>query len=304
MQVGSVAPGHVEDFFYGDGGLSETCDRTTLAKYRSQMLDFFRFCKRREWLTREPAALVDGIRERSTRSGRQRQRLDRGQIRQLLNACETRRERALVYFVGSTGLRISEAVAMRIGSMRLEHEELRIIVPKTHTEYIVPIATDHERELRAWLVEYQEEVGPLHRDYHLFPARKQGAPKGHFGLIPGGPRGLAPHNPISNPTMLLDPIKERSGIYFEKGDGWHTIRRSFARLLYDTAREVHGHGHAIRIVQAALNHKNLETTEQYLGLTAERDEYASMMKGRDFLVMEVDPAKIVSMVDRRATVNG
>ncbi|MFF1776932.1 tyrosine-type recombinase/integrase [Streptomyces virginiae] len=297
-RVGSLRPADFEDFFYGPGGLAEKAGRGTLAGYRNRIKQFLSYCHRREWHRLGPEALLDGIDNRSGSQNRNRYRMTRAEIRRLIAAAEDPRDAALVWFVGCTGVRISEAIAMHVRDLSFAKGELYVTLPKTYEEVTYPLSSDLEGALRSWLTHYTEQVGTLKRSYRLFPPyhRVKFAPGG--GLTKAGQYN--PARPISDPGGdILHPMAERAGIELESGDGWHTLRRSFARILYDDAVHL-GHDAALRIVQAALNHKSVKTTERYLGLTAERKQFVQMIKGKPFLTVDLDPGKIADLNERRA----
>jgi integrase len=295
--TGSLRAHHIEDFWYGEGGLSDTCQSQTLGKYRNDMKQFLSFVHRREWNPHTADFLLDGIREKSTRTNRNRYRMTRAELRALVAAAEDPRDVALITFIACTGVRVSEALGMRIRDVSFSKSELYVYLPKVKQEVTYPLASDLEAALRSWLVAYAAQVGKPKPTFLLFPAfhgRKFINQREH------SPAGLYnPTNPISNPVTVLNPIAERAGIELEEGDGWHTIRRSFARILYDDCVAM-GHDAALRIVQAALNHASVQTTERYLGLNLERQQFHRIMKGQAFLTADVDPGKIVTLDERRA----
>ncbi|MDG9711178.1 tyrosine-type recombinase/integrase [Streptomyces sp. DH10] len=296
-KTGSVQPHHVEDFFYGPGGLADTCQRQTLGKYRNDMKQFFAWVHRRRWNALSADALLEGVPDKSTRTNRNRYRMTRDELRHLLAHAEHPRDAALICFVACTGVRISEAKGMRIGDVSFNKSELYLTIPKTHEEITYPLTSDLEAQLRLWLAFYTEQVGKLRRTYYLFPAFKRRTFAEGGGLTPAGL--LNPEGEITHPTKVLRPIADRAEIELEEGDGWHTLRRSFARILYDDLVHL-GHDAALRIVQAALNHKSVQTTERYLGLDLERQQLARALKGKPFLILGDEAGKIVSLTDRRA----
>lgn len=297
--VGSLRAEDIEDFFYGPGGLHTGAGVTTLANYRVMMLGFLRHCDRREWLARPVSQLTAGLREKSTQSNRNRFRMTRGELRRLMDAAEFPRDRALIAFVANTGLRISEAVRMRVRDVSFGKGELYVYLVKTKEEVTVPLSLDLEGELRAWLTTYTEAAGDLKRGHYLFPVCLRHTFMPGHAQVRNPERVLNPEGMISNPQAIIKEVAERAEIELEPGDAWHTIRRSFARILYEDARE-HGHDNALRIVQAALNHKEVSTTERYLGLDIERQRYADMIKGKRFLTADLDNAKIIPLDERRA----
>ncbi|MFC7979491.1 tyrosine-type recombinase/integrase [Streptomyces cinereoruber] len=297
LHVASLRGHHLEDFFYGDGGLSDTCQPQTLGKYRNDMKAFLSFCHRRTWTPHTPDVLLDGIRDKSTRVTRSRYRMTRAELRRLLAEAGDPRDAALVCFVACTGVRISEALGMRIRDVSFAKGELNVYLPKTKEQVVYPLASDLERALREWLTAYGAQVGKLKSSYHLFPTYHRRVFIEGGGMSPGGLYN--PEKPILQPRLILRPIAERAEIELEDGDGWHTVRRSFARILYDDCVDL-GHDAALRIVQAALNHKSVVTTERYLGLNLERQRFYKLLKGQDFLGADLDPGKIVDLEERRA----
>lgn len=298
-QVGSLTPEHVEDFFYGPGrSLVATCKPQTLAAYKTRLKAFLRFCHRRQWLPMSPEVMCEGIRAK-TRTNRNRYRMTRAELRTLLDVATDPRDRGLVAFVANTGVRISEATGMRVRDVSFSKGELYVTLYKTKEEVVLPMSSDLERELRVWLTAYAAEVGELQPGYRLFPPHFPSRfAKGKFTTQ--NPLRLNPEGRISNPRVIIQDLAPRAGIELEPGDGWHTLRRSFARILYEDAR-THGHDDALRITQAALNHARAETTERYLGLDLERQRYEAMIKGRPFLTGDVQPGKVVNLDERRAS---
>ncbi|MEU3618870.1 site-specific integrase [Streptomyces sp. NPDC006872] len=296
--TGTIRAHHIEDFWYGPGGLSDTCKPQTLGKYRNDMKQFLSFMHRREWTKYTPDFLLDGIREKSTRVNRNRYRMTRAELRQLIATASDPRDVALICFVACTGVRISEALYMRIRDVSFSKSELYVYLPKTKQEVTYPLASDLEAALRDWLTAYTGQVGKLKASFYLFPAFH-----GRRWVTGGGRMPAGQYNPesrITGPNRLLAPIAEGAEIDLQEGDGWHTIRRSFARILYDDCVSS-GHDAALRIVQAALNHASVKTTEHYLGLNLERQQFHSIMKGQPFLTADVDPSKIVTLDERRAS---
>jgi site-specific recombinase XerD len=297
--VSTLRSHHIEDFFYGKGGLHETCAPTTLANYRATLRSFFRFCERREWTLRTMEQLTEGLKEKTTQTNRNRFRMTRAELRQLLEAADFPRDRALIAFIANTGLRISEAVEMRVRDVAFNKGELYVYLPKTKEEVTIPLSLDLERELRQWLTSYTEAVGTLKRSHYLFPVCFR------HTFMPGHAqqryqeRRLNPEGRLAHPHVIIKDVAVKAGIELDPGDAWHTLRRSFARILYEDARE-HGHDNALRIVQAALNHKEVSTTERYLGLDIERQRYADMIKGKPFLTAGEDGGKIIPLDERRA----
>jgi integrase len=294
--VGSLTPDHVEDFFYGPGdSLSATCSASTMSTQKTRLKPFLVYCHRQGWLRCSADAMLAEVRPKR-RTNRNRYRMDLPELRRLIDAATDPRDRALVAFVANTGVRISEALAMNVEDVNFPRGELYVTLVKTNTEETLPMTADLEGELRRWLVTYEEQAGKLERRYALFPPYH----KNRFtSFTVVGPKRLNPQGRITYPRSIIQKVATTAGIELEPGDGWHTVRRSFARIIYEGAR-THGYDDALRITQAALNHAKVTTTERYLGLDIERQRYADMMKGKVFLTPDIKGGKIVPLDERRA----
>lgn len=296
MHVGSLAPEHVEDFFYGPGNsLSATCTAASMSTQKTRLKPFLAYCHRRGWTPYSAEALLAEVRPKR-RDNRNRYRMDVAELRRLVDGAADPRDRALIAFVANTGVRISEALAMNVGDVSFPRGELYVTLVKTDSETTLPLTADLEAELRRWLNTYAAEVGKLERRQTLFPPYR----KGGFTTGPeAAPKTLNPYARITAPRAIIQRAALAANIELEPGDGWHTVRRSFARIIYEAAR-VHGYDDALRITQAALNHAKVTTTERYLGLDIERQRYADMMKGQVFLTPDLAGGRIIPLDERRA----
>lgn len=294
-QLASVRAEHIDKFFYGPDGLSLTCSVHTLAKYRNELKQFLNYCHRRDWTTHTGDFLVAGIVEKRTDNNRNRYRMTRAELLAMIEAADHPRDKALTVFMANTACRISEARAMRIRDVSFTKGELYVKLVKTREETIKPLTLDLDEALRAWLTYYTNEVGSLQPDYRLFPAFKRNAFTSGGGRQPPG--ALNPTAPMSQETLIIRGIAERAGLDLEPGDGWHTIRRSVARVSFDAWSE-QGYDSAGRMAQAMLNHKRFQTTEQYLGLEIESQKVSKAMKGQRFLITDSD-AEVIELPSRR-----
>lgn len=270
-QVGSLTPEDFDSFFYGPDGLSSRCARSTMGRYYQELKGFLNFCRRRRWCD-DPLYLLGGITTTSTRSKRARLRLDEGQMWAMVESASTPRDAAMLVTAMHTGCRVSEILDLRIGDLSLATMELRLRILKTHEEDTMRVSPTLADYLRKWLTVYQEMHAPKRTD-RLFPAGNR--PGFVNGIQPDWQeRGFRPDHKINNPGTVIRGMAEAAGIELEDGDGWHTIRRSVARIFFDRASS-NGHDAALRMTSAFLHHKNTSTTEIYLGLdleTAKRDE--------------------------------
>lgn len=275
-QVGSLTPDHVEAFFYGPRGLVKTCASTTLANYRNTLKGFLGWCYRRKWCD-EPEYLLGGVTNTSTRNRRVRLRLSEAQLWAMVDACRDNRDRAMLTFAMHTGCRVSEILALRLRSLNLETGEVHVKIIKTREEDVMTVSPLLDRELRAWLAVYTEKHNPGPDD-RLFPARAPNRLIDGTNHVPEAERGYTPSKPIGSPSRQIRRIADAAGVSLEDGDGWHTVRRSVARLFFDRASHM-GHDAALRMTSAFLHHANTTTTEVYLGLQLEKKKRDEIMSG-------------------------
>ena len=80
----------------------------TLNQYRARINAFFEWCVREEYITRNPSAKIGKIKPGPVK----RPRMDALELETLRNACRTPREKALVDVFYSTGIRVSELIAL------------------------------------------------------------------------------------------------------------------------------------------------------------------------------------------------
>jgi integrase len=267
VQVGSLKPEHVDDFFYDpDKGLTVTCARTTLGKYYNDLKGFLTFCHRRGWCD-DPGFLVGGVVHTSTHGKRNRLRLSEAQLWSLVEHAPTPRHAAMIVFAMHTGCRISEILDVKVKDLNFELGELSLRVIKTHEEDVMRISPTFERYMREWLTVYSQ-VCHVTQEARLFPAARRGLiTRGR--AVPWDERGFNTAQKINNPIHIIRACADAAGIALEDGDGWHTVRRSVARIFFDKASHL-GHDAALRMTSAFLHHKNTSTTERYLGLELEK----------------------------------
>ena len=144
------------------------------------------------------------------------------------------RDRAILETLYGSGLRVSEAVNLRISDVYLEERFLRII-GKGDKQRIVPIGGSQAQAIEAWLEVRPAPAGPEYDDI-LFLNR--------FGKS------------LSRVSMFK-MIKEQAvlaGIF--KDISPHTFRHSFATHLIENGAD-------LRAVQEMLGHESILTTEIY-----------------------------------------
>ncbi|MBI2891042.1 MAG: tyrosine-type recombinase/integrase [Nitrospirae bacterium] len=172
--------------------------------------------------------------------------LDGQAVERLLAAPETRRprglrDRALLEVLFSTGLRVSELVALDRDRVNLTDGEFSVIGKGGRTRVVY--LSDPARQ---WLAKYV--AGRKDNEKPLFVTSR-----GH----PGSSQ-WAKRLSVRSVQHLVKLYCRRAGITLPASP--HTLRHSFATDLL-------GHGADLRSVQELLGHKNVATTQIYTHLT-------------------------------------
>jgi len=243
------------------------------------------FCKWAAHTKRAPKTFdpTQGLRA-PKRQERERDRIHVSKFPYLLDVAGRRspRDRMFIAMGLYTMARDSEITTVRIRDVDLDSGHVLLRIHKAKKEDWFPISSELDAELRRWLTFYSSQVGELLPDYYLTPARSLIIQP---GVSPSNrDTKLQPTRRITHSgPLIVKPALHAIGFTTEAddlhGEGAHTLRRSGARALFD-ALKGQGYDHAMRLVQAALHHKSISTTEHYIGLTADRKERDKVLLGQ------------------------
>lgn len=154
------------------------------------------------------------------------------------------RDRAILEVLFSTGLRVSELVALNREQINLNTGEFGVI-GKGGKARVVFLS----RRAKEWLQKY---MGSRSDPYQPLFIRYSG-PRADASLTPEKLR-LS----VRSIERMIDKYRKKSGLLFRIGP--HILRHSFATDLL-------GHGADLRSVQEMLGHKNISTTQIYTHVT-------------------------------------
>jgi len=155
------------------------------------------------------------------------------QVQQLLAAAQTPDRRLLVLLLLSTGLRRSEAAAITLDQIDLEHRQLRVR-GKGNKERVVPLTPEVVQAIQQYLA----WRGPT-KSNNLFVSQMWGQPIS----------GARVHR-------IVRALLERAGLAGQ-GITVHKLRHTFATHLVRNGVDV-------KTVQELLGHSDLGTTAKYL----------------------------------------
>ena len=171
--------------------------------------------------------------------------IDPNDIRQLVSAVDTIRERALILILLRTGMRIGELLAIKIEDINLS--ERKIEIPQASKNYegrIVFLSNDACKALKIWL---QKRLPG--NDYIFYG------------------RGNREKLSYAMARVLFIECIKKAGLS-HKGYTLHCLRHTFASELLNA-------GMRLECLQVLLGHRNIEVTRRYARLTdkTRKEEY-------------------------------
>lgn len=292
---------HVEDWFYGPGGIrdhhkvetkragkkriSPPVSEATHNHYRSRLKMFFKWCVQRDYMRADVMSHTSALKVPRM----SRQRPSAVTLLALLEATTNGRDRCYLAVAMNTAMRSSDIRALRVKDIDLEDGWIYSTIRKTGDADDKPISADMDRELRTWLTAYAQDLGrPLRDEDYLFP-RRRGGLINHYETAEDGtrfpvrsPYVWVPEVYVKDTHLIIQKAMKSLGMPTYK-EGTHTVRRAVARAYFDWVAAEKGDQAALRETAAFLNHSSTATTEIYLGMTPEKERRDRRLKGNPFL---------------------
>jgi integrase len=278
-----VTPASVDQACFGPGGLRDGRRGKPISgvyfnRHRTILNSFFEYCVLMEWTDGNPARGVSRAREDARTSPLM---LNNIELQALMDHTANPVERIACSLGMNTGMRGFDIKHLTVFDVNMPSGELQTEIRKTRDLDIKPITMELNEELERWLAAYAQATGLAGPDD--LPNNWLLVPSYTYTPINGGVFKIRPTRTITHPHRLVQRPLERMGYPIAR-TGFHTLRRSSARVLFELLREDgHGRDHALLLVKAFLNHASTAQTEVYLGLTPERVLRAQILKSRSFL---------------------
>lgn len=293
-QVGRVTAddylGFMASLKRGSSGRGSPLGAASLSAYAVRLRIFALWCVSKGWVKVNPfpAPASGGLKVPAHGIRQDYIYLSAVELLTMLDQEPDPRGRALLAMGMNTGLRCSEVLSLGLGDIDLDAGNFYVVITKSKTSDTMPISEDLDLELRSYL-QWLREHGDLTAQIPLFPRRgkmqftgsyQDGVPVRALGALDlSGPMSIATARRfVKDGLTRLGYSDDRL-----KGEGFHTLRRSVARLYFDDLCLDTGFSNALREVASFLHHKNTTTTEIYLGLDVERARRDQRMKGKPFL---------------------
>ena len=170
------------------------------------------------------------------------------EIRKVRNAFEgtyAQRNRGLFMLGVSIGGRVSELLSLTVADVWQNDQPVsdfqfdKSIVKGGETTRTIPVNSDGRRAICGLILYQEEHFGTVHPENPLFPSRKGGAMKRQ-----------AIHKILENAFI-------KAGLNGKLAT--HTLRKTFAQRLYERCNDIY-------LVKEMLGHKNVATTQAYIGV--------------------------------------
>jgi integrase len=279
------------DYFYGEDGRADALGAGAFNGELRRVRAFVDYCVRRGWMTADVSEYVRKDVKSRKEHLKQHLILTPAQLLQLVESAAYPMHRIALAIGANTALRGSEIVGIRLGKINLDAGEMLVTLWKNDRDEVVPITSRLDQEIRRWLVQYEastmaQGLGPLQSQWYLVPSQFPGR-----GREPGSARFtkdspvniyLRPERHPAQPHEIVQLAMDRMGLDYDRGEGFHTTRRGFARAFHDGLVAA-GDPNALRKTAALLHHANTTMTERYLRLSVETVGVSQALKGKDFL---------------------
>jgi len=284
--VHMIGPASMDDYCYGKngiragGGSGRPITAASFNRYRSCLRSFFDYAVKMGWTDQNPMDAVSAARPDQAKP---KLILSATELVNLLGAASNPVERIGCALGMNTGLRGNDIRHLTILDANIVGGDIQTQIRKTNKIDSKPISLDLHWELMHWLSEYASlsdlpSLNDLPGEWLLVPSYRPPAPNETDKRI-----HLKPLQVHTNPWRLVQRPLARLG-FPTKGQGFHTLRRSSARALFEQLRQTgEGRDHALMVVKDFLNHSSVVQTEAYLGLNHERQIRDETLRGKPFL---------------------
>lgn len=304
IQMSSIQPRHMDTFW----ARHDEWSAGNFNKVRAIFTTFFTWTQARGYMPKSADPMV-GLRKRKVVP------LDRiivppSDFDKVMATAQNPRDRMLLALGFYLFTRISESTGLRWQDLNWDKKEVSVFRTKTQTIDVLPMCAELEHELKRWQLEYGGMLGEVVKPgWFIVPSYS----KPVFLGSRGGKNKQAPifqEEPILQPTRQLKDGTARvklalrnAGYEDLAGEGGHTLRRSGATALYHELAE-RGHDRAIRMCQAMLGHKHIQTTEIYLRLDLDRKARNDLLAGKPMFQSLQGGAQVIHLAEGGAATGG
>lgn len=213
------------------------------ARIISGLRSFFKYCLLEQIITIDPSALLEAPKLKRTLPDVLSFEEIEGIIQQIdLSKPEGGRNKAILETLYSCGLRVSEAVNLRLSCLHLDVGFIRVI-GKGDKERLVPIGSDAIRYINIYRNEIRVHIPVKNGMEDILFLNRRGSKLSRVMIF-----------------LIIKSLAKLAGV--TKNISPHTFRHSFATHLVEGGAD-------LRAVQEMLGHESITTTEIYTHLDRE-----------------------------------
>ena len=165
--------------------------------------------------------------------------LTKEEIFGMINTIKNKKHKLLIELMYSSGLRVSEAVALKIENINLDERIAKVVAGKGRKDRLVILSRNFSKSMRKYLEKRKFDYS------YIFPTQKN----------------KQEHLSIRQAQKIINKAAKQAGI--KKRVFCHALRSSFATHLLEAGTD-------IRIIQELLGHTNLQTTQRYTKVSTEQ----------------------------------
>lgn len=213
---------------------------------RKFISQFFRWLFENEHIRKNPFVRVKPIKRKEP----EKEVITESEIVLLRDNCENQKELAIIDFLYSTGVRVSEFVKCKISDVNFKEKSVRIYSNKTNSWRMVYLDPNAYKHLVDYLQTRKDRVDIL------FPSRNR-------------VKGCVVNMSNDGAEKYLQRIWKRAGL--TKKCTIHLFRRSLATRLYLK-------GMRLQEISKIMGHATIATTQKYYTILMERDIHDSFNK--------------------------
>lgn len=163
--------------------------------------------------------------------------LTKQEVRDLISAAKKDRHKLLIEFLYSSGLRVSEAVNLKVDNLNFDEKIGKVIAGKGKKDRLIIISQNLVEHLKQHLKNRKKD------SEYVFPGQFEKEPLS-----------------VRMAQRIVSDSAKRAGI--RKRVFCHALRSSFATHLLEAGTD-------IRVIQELLGHVNLSTTQRYTKVSTE-----------------------------------
>lgn len=195
---------------------------------------YFDFLIDTDVITINPAAKIKNVKIKN----KEKLPLNEDEIKAMLEVCSNKRQKAMVYMLGATGLRISELTGLTIEQYKNRINNKIIVNGKGDKDNVININQKIAEIVDDYIDDMRSAYPAMANSKYLFPSFK------------GNQMATCSFD------ASLKSIAKRAGIANWQSVSAHTFRHSFATILLNN-------NVGIDVIQTLMNHSNIQTTRRY-----------------------------------------